>query len=145
MPDDNKTPSFTFEPETKRAPGRPKGSPNKTRTAPTATSAADIRQALATMDTLYHAIGMGLLMSGLHKSLDLWSAQTVKLQEQNESALKSAPKLAKFISNAGQTGGAATFLAAHAMAGFTLVSYIRAERGERQVVAEAEAARQNGL
>ncbi len=122
MADDKITPSFAVEPDlpegvakpapkSRRAPGRPVGA-TKAATAQT----NDVRQALASLDMLYEIIGTGLLMIGKPLTAASWQDRSATLRDTNENALKAAPKLAKFLAGAGQTSGAITILATHAVA-----------------------------
>jgi len=132
MPDDKITPptKFTIN-DTKTAPrGRPPGSRNKT-TPPTsqksATPTADVRQALATLESAYKMVALGLVMTGMHETATEWANRTEALKETNADALASAPKLAKMIAGAGTTGGTAAFIFAHVMALGSVVAVGRAE------------------
>lgn len=128
MPEDT-PPAFTLEGTAKRGPGRPKGA--TTKTAPTATAVnADVRQALATLESMYKVVGLGLMMVGPATAVE-WMEQTEKLKETNEDALKAAPKLAKWIANTGTAGGAATFLLAHGMAFASVAGVARGELREK--------------
>ena len=117
MSDDTKIPSFNIETPSatpKRGPGRPKGS---TTTTPNNTVVnRDVKQAMATLDSFYNIVSTGLLMTGLHETMGEWSSSAEQLKTTNEDALKAAPKLAKWIANAGTTGGSATFILTHGMA-----------------------------
>lgn len=118
------TAPITFDISNDKAPasaapkrrGRPPGSTNKAKTAPSATDAATLKQALATMESLYSVTTAGLLMFGLTETATAWAASTEDLTKTNEDALKAAPRLAKAIANAGSVGGATTFVVAHVMA-----------------------------
>jgi hypothetical protein len=129
------TPNFTIsslDSQTKKR-GRPAGSKNKSTTPPTATQVnADIKQALATLETAYNLIATGLVMTGLNHSLESWIESAEGLKKSNEDALRAAPKLAHWIANAGSTGGAATFVITHGMAFATLYSVAREELSERR-------------
>jgi hypothetical protein len=127
---DDKAPgSFTFE--DKKPRGRPPGS--KTKTAPTATQVnADVRQALATLESMYNMVSTGLLLGGFMDTFAVWQEQADKLSKTNEDALKSAPKLAAWIARAGSTGGAATLIIGHGMAAFAVAGTLRGELVERQ-------------
>lgn len=127
----NLTGKITVETGEKRGPGRPKGS--TTKSAPTATAvSADVRAAKATLESMYKVVGIGLATAGLTRSAEAWIEQTETLSASNEDALKSSPKLAKWLANVGSTGGAATLILMHGMAAATVVSIARAELAERR-------------
>jgi hypothetical protein len=114
----------------RKGPGRPKGS--TTKSAPTATAVnADVRQALATLESLYNMVGLGLGAFGLTETLGKWIEQTERLKATNEDALKAAPKVAKFLASTGTAGGSATFLITHAMAFGTVALVAREEVAQR--------------
>lgn len=115
---DTVTPTFeSVSPEpAKRGPGRPKGSRNKTAPATATGTAADIRQAIATLESMYDLAAMGLMLAGLTETATAWVAATDDLKRTNEDALKAAPRLAKAIARVGSTGGSATFFLTHGVA-----------------------------
>lgn len=134
------TPTFeSLSPEPpKRGPGRPKGSRNKTTAAPTASgTAADIRQAMATLDSVYDMASVGLLMLGLPDTATAWADASTNLRKTNEDALKASPRLARAIARAGSTGGAGAFFITHIVALASVMSVGRGELAERQAAKEA--------
>ena len=115
----------------KRGPGRPAGS--KTKSAPTATQvSADVRAAKATLESMYKIVGLGLMTFGLTRSAEEWMEQTTTLSAANEDALKASPKLAKWLANAGSTGGATTLIVMHGMAIANVAGIAREELAERR-------------
>jgi len=121
----------------KRGPGRPKGSTNAAKNA--SATAADVRQAMATLESLYDFTAAGLVMFGFNDSAASWVESAARLKATNEDALKAAPKLAATIARMGQTGGTATFIIAHVMAVSSLLRSVQGEVAERRRAA-AEAA-----
>ena len=122
---------ITIETGEKRGPGRPKGS--TTKSAPTATAvSADVRAAKATLESMYKVVGIGLMAAGLTRTAEAWVDQVETLSASNEDALKSSPKLAKWLANVGSTGGAATLIIMHGMAAVSVVSVARDELAERR-------------
>lgn len=122
----------------KRGPGRPKGSTNKPRATSGATDASTLKQALASLDSLYNLTTVGLTMVGLTATAEAWTAQTDDLRKSNEEALKAAPRLAAAIANAGSVGGATAFFAAHVMAVAPVMMLARMELATRRAARDAE-------
>lgn len=117
--------------------GRPPGSKNRTPVArSTATDAATLKQALATLDSLYEFASVGLLMLGLPQTATDWAESAERLSKTNEEALKAAPKLARAIANAGNVGGATTFVVAHVMAVSSVVQGVNRELAARRITSE---------
>lgn len=117
--------------------GRPPGSKNRT-TASGTTDAATLKQALATLDSLYSFTASGLLMLGLPQTAMDWAESAEKLSKTNGEALKASPRLAKAIANAGNVGGATTFVVAHAMAISSLVQGVNRELAARRIDQQTE-------
>lgn len=123
------------EPQPKRGPGRPRKDANSSAPAPKPTATAlnaDVRKAMATLDSGYNLVATGLTLFGLTESAKDWINSAEQLKATNEDALKASPKLAKAIANAGSTGGAATFLLTHGMAFASLFSVLRAEIADKR-------------
>lgn len=114
--------------------GRPPGSTNKN--PANATASADVKNAMSTLDNAYDLIGMGLMLAGLTNTATAWISSAEGLRATNESALKSAPKLARAIANIGSTGGAATLIISHAVAIYGVINVARTELAERRENAE---------
>lgn len=111
---------------TKPKRGRPPGAPNK---APSAASTSqDVRQAAAALESMYGLIGAGLFMAGFPVTATKWASATDDLTESNKEALAASPKLAKWIANTGQTGGAATLIMTHAVAFGSVALAFREEK-----------------
>lgn len=134
----DKPPTFVIEddePQPKRGPGRPRkdasSAPSTPRTTATAIN-ADVRKAMATLDSGYNLVATGLTLFGLTKSAEDWISSAEQLKATNEDALKASPKLAKAIANAGSTGGAATFLLTHGMALASLFGVLRSEIADKR-------------
>lgn len=100
--------------------------PQIPKTRATATT-AEVKQAMRTLESAYNAISLGMTILGLTQSATVWSEQAESLSKSNESTLTAAPKLAKAIASAGNTGGAGAFLLAHAMAIAPVVPLVRDE------------------
>lgn len=120
--------------------GRPPGSTNKPKAAQGATDASTLKQALASLDSLYKVTTLGLTMVGLTDTAETWANRVDDLQKSNEDALKAAPRLAAAIANAGSVGGATAFFAAHVMALAPVMMVARIELAERRATRAAEAA-----
>jgi len=104
------------------------------KTAPTAGTPADVKKAMATLDSAYNMVATGLMVFGLPDTANVWIESAEQLKVSNEDALKASPKLAKAIASAGSTGGAATLIITHVMAFASVFAVMRAEmqakRGE---------------
>jgi len=120
----------------KRAPGRPKGSTNKPRATASATDAATLKQALASLDSLYDFTTLGLTMFGFAETASEWVTAAESLRATNEDALKASPRLAQAIARAGSVGGATTFFIAHAVALGGVMRSAQAELRARNVATE---------
>lgn len=135
--------SFTIDTDTapkSAAPkkrGRPAGSTNAAKSA--SATASDVRQAMATLESLYDFTTVGLTMFGFTTTAEQWVAQSAHLKATNEDALKAAPKLAASIARMGQVGGTTAFMVAHVMAVGNLVRSVQAEVFARRAAAEREA------
>lgn len=84
--------------------------------APSTATTADVRKAMAALDTMYNFVSMGLMMFGLTETASEWADSADTLKSTNEEALKAAPKLAKTIANFGETGGSSAFVITHVLA-----------------------------
>lgn len=125
-------PKFSIDDDApKRSPGRPKGSTAANKLAATATP-ADVKKAMATLESAYNLVATGLTLFGLEKSAEDWINSAEQLARSNEDALKASPALAKRIASAGSTGGAATFLVTHAMAFASLAGVLRSELADKR-------------
>jgi len=149
------TPSSAFQwsAPAKRAPGRPKGSRNRPKedappssakpsaAKPTATQ-AEIKQALATLESLYGMLGTGLLLTGHPMTATAWADQAEKLTKTNEDYLKASPRLVKMINSTGEVSGVFGFIAAHAAAALPVGAVFMMERASK--AAQNEEAQTNG-
>lgn len=76
---------------------------------------SDIKQALATLDFAYSALGMILTMVGATEAAGTLSMSIAGLQEKNASFLAQDKEMVKRINSLGKTGGRYGFFAANAM------------------------------
>lgn len=137
----DKAPTFEIPtPAQRRGPGRPKGA-TAAKTTATASN-AEIKQAMATLESFYNIVATGLLLTGMHSTLAEWTTSAEQLKATNEDALKAAPKLAHWIANAGSTGGSATFVLTHGMAFAGIAGVARTELAARREALQ-EAARKS--
>ena len=127
----DKTPDITITDanDTPKRRGRPPGSTNK---VPTSGPAADVIKAMATLDNAYNMVATGLFMFGLSESANMWIDSAEQLKATNKDALTAAPKLAKYIANAGTAGGAGTLLLTHGMAFAGLAKIVTVELAARR-------------
>lgn len=116
--------------------GRPPGSTNAAKTA-TAT-AADVRQAMATLESAYDFTTVALTMFGFTSTAVAWVESANRLKATNEDALKAAPKLAASIARMGQVGGTTAFMVSHIMAVGGLIRGVQSEILQRRAEADAE-------
>lgn len=126
----------------KRGPGRPRkedAAPRPVVASSTATP-ADVKKALATLDSAYNLVATGLVVMGLDRSANEWVDSAEQLKKTNEDALKASPKLAKAIASTGSTGGSLTFMVTHSMAVFGLFRVVQSELQDRAMTREAAAA-----
>lgn len=141
-PADDKAPQLTIPSPPKRGRGRPAKEDTAPRTVkPSATPTADVKKAMSTLDSAYTMIATGLMVLGLDKTAAEWVDTSEQLNKTNEAALIAAPKLAKRIASAGETGGGAQFFVTHALAIAGVVRIAQGELTERRIIA-AEAAAQ---
>lgn len=132
-------PTFTINDakDVPKADRKPRTTPvRETKTTAPATP-AEVKKALATLDSAYNMIATGLLMFGLNDTLAAWQESAGQLQATNEDALKASPKLAKWIANVGSTGGAATFILTHGLAFATVARVATSELTARREANEA--------
>ena len=121
----------------KRGPGRPRKDGTSAKPS-TAASAADVKKALATLDSAYDLIATGLLIAGFTDSAKSWVDSVANLQASNAAALNASPALARSISRVGSTGGAMTFYVTNGMALAGVYKSVMAELAERRLAREAE-------
>ena len=97
------------------------------KTSGTGNLSLDVKKAMATLESGYNLISMGLLLGGLPESAIEWNESAENLKATNAEALSAAPKLAKAIASAGGTGGSAAFIVTHGMALLALSRIATAE------------------
>lgn len=117
---------------------KPRVAQTATPKATVSAATADVKKAMATLDSAYNMVATGFVMFGLTETGNAWIDAAEQLKLTNEDALKASPKLAKAIAGAGSTGGAATFILTHAMALAGVFGALRKELAERRVTAETE-------
>jgi len=129
----------------KRGPGRPPGSTNAAKA--TKTEAENLRQALATMNSAYEAVAMGLMLVQLPQTASGFADTAKTLEESNRKAFESSPRLAAMVAKVGTGGGAVAFVISHAVAVAGVMNAARAELFQKradQVIAEEQARAANG-
>lgn len=93
-----------------RKRGRPAGTGNATK------SASEVDQALATLETAYQFIVLGLTMVGAPQAAADLAEKIEFLQEQNKGFLTADRKLAQRIANVGSASGRAGFIVTNVIA-----------------------------
>lgn len=94
-------------------------------------STADVKAALATLDSMYSAIAFGLLTVS-PASASVWAAQIEQLQRTNELALSGDKNLCRAINRMGERTGKAMFFGAHIMAIAPVVVTLRSDLASRK-------------
>ena len=116
--------------EAPRKRGRPAGSTNANPSAPKTNS--DVEQALATLETAYQFMAIGLTMFGAVNAASDLAGKIDALQDSNRGFLIADKKLAQQIARAGSASGRAGFmitnLVAFAPVVMTAVSELSAKR-----------------
>ena len=116
--------------EAPRKRGRPAGSTNANPSAPKTNS--DVEQALATLETAYQFMAIGLTMFGAVNAASDLAGKIDALQDSNRGFLIADKKLAQQIAKAGSASGRAGFmitnLVAFAPVVITAVSELSAKR-----------------
>jgi hypothetical protein len=116
--------------------GRPPGSTNAAKAS--RTESENIRQALATMNSAYEALAMGLMLVKLPETAVAFSDTAKTLEESNKKAFESSPKLAAMIARVGTGGGAAAFVIAHAVAIAGVMNAARSEMAAKLIPTEGD-------
>lgn len=116
--------------------GRPAGTTNQIK------SNSEVEQALATLETAYQFIALGLTMVGAPNAGSELANKIEMLQEQNRSYLTADRKLAQTISKVGSASGRAGFVITNFMAFapvvMTAVGEISSRRAEMETEIETE-------
>lgn len=112
--------------------GRPPASANGAAKTParaggSAKSKAAIDGALATMDSAYSALSMGLLMLRRPLSAELVALRSEQWQASNRQAFESSPRLAAAISGVGQASGVMMFAVTNIVAAGSIMLAVREE------------------
>lgn len=128
--------------------GRPPGSVNGTGKAParaggTAKSKAAVDGALATMESAYSALSMGMLMLGRPLTAELIALKSEQWQASNRQAFESSAKLAASISGVGQASGVAMFAVTNIVAAGSIMLAFREESAAKRAQ-EAAATPEDG-
>lgn len=120
--------SFTIKKASKSDP-RPRSTTPRARAKVTDET---VEKAVAVMNNVYRAVGVGLLFAQLPESAEALADEKDKLETANRDAFQASPKLAEFIGNAGSVSTVATFFIAHVFAGAGVVATARKEMAKRE-------------
>lgn len=115
--------------------GRPPGSATGASTASkpaaraggSAKAKANIDGALATMNSAYNAVTMGLVLLGRPLTAEMVALKTDQWQASNRQAFESSPRLASTIAGVGQASGVAMFAVTNIVAAGSIVLALREE------------------
>lgn len=106
-----------------------------------------VDKAVAVMNNVYSAAGVGLVFAQLPSTAETLADAKAGLETANREAFNASPKLAEFIANAGGVSSIAAFFVAHVMTGFSMVNEARKEiagRTKKEEPARKEESPENG-
>lgn len=119
--------SFTTRPTRARADSPPKTSAPKK----TASASDDVASAVATMNAIYGAVGVALMLTQHPQTANKLALKKSDLENTNREAFEASPQLAKLIAGAAMPAALSTFFVAHVTVGFSIVQELRAERAAK--------------
>jgi hypothetical protein len=125
--------------EAPRKRGRPAGSTNNANSAPKTNS--DVEQALATLETAYQFMAIGLTMFGAVQAAGDLASKIDALQDSNRGFLIADKRLAQQIAKAGSASGRAGFMITNLVAFAPVVMTAVTELSAKRVASKPQPAK----